>query len=83
MALGEEGYLVDERTKGIKYYHCIWIAKDKIGQKVASELVTVIDHPNHLEKQRGCYNIDHEWNISQKAVLIENWILKMINVLSL
>lgn len=52
------------------------VYKDKIGQKVASELVTVIDHPNHLEKQRGCYNIDHEWNISQKAVLIENWILK-------
>ena len=52
------------------------VYKDKIGQKVASELVTVIDHPNHLAKQRGCYNIDHEGNISQKAVLIENWILK-------
>ena len=33
IGLGEEGYLVDKRESGIKYYHCIWIAKDKIGAK--------------------------------------------------
>ena len=33
IALGDEIYLVDEREKGIKYYHFILIAKDAIGHK--------------------------------------------------
>ena len=33
IGLGEEGYLVDKRENGIKYYHCIWLAKDEIGAK--------------------------------------------------
>ena len=33
IALGNEIYLVDERTKGQKYYHFILIAKDAIGHK--------------------------------------------------
>lgn len=33
VALGNEIYLVDERTKGQKYYHFILIAKDAIGHK--------------------------------------------------
>ena len=33
IGLGEEGYLVDKRESNIKYYHCIWIAKDAIGAK--------------------------------------------------
>ena len=33
IALGEEGYLVDKRENGIKYYHIIWIAKDAEGAR--------------------------------------------------
>ena len=38
IALGNEIYLVDERTKGQKYYHFILIAKDAIGHKQLREL---------------------------------------------
>lgn len=53
VALGEEGYLVDERAKGIKYYHCIWIAKDKIGQKQIrkiSSLAWLNSYNDHMER---------------------------------
>ena len=53
IALGEEGYLVDERAKGIKYYHCIWIAKDKIGQKQIrkiSSLAWLNTYSDHMER---------------------------------
>ena len=38
IALGNEIYLVDVRENGIKYYHFILIAKDKIGHKQLREL---------------------------------------------
>lgn len=47
----------------------------RIWEKVACENVTVVDDPN-LANLRGFYSLDHEWNKPQKAVLIENWILK-------
>jgi TldD protein len=47
----------------------------KLGQKVASELVTVIDDGT-MANARGSLNIDDEGNPTQFKVLIENGILK-------
>lgn len=47
----------------------------KIGQKVASELVTVIDDAT-LPNKYGSFSYDDEGNPSQRTVLIENGILK-------
>ena len=47
----------------------------KIGQAVASPLITVIDDPT-LMYQRGFYQFDDEGVFPQKTVLIENGILK-------
>lgn len=51
------------------------VYKDMIWQKVASEMVTIVDNPTKIW-ERWFYNIDHEWNVSRNAVLIENGILK-------
>jgi len=51
------------------------VYKDKIWQKVASDLVTIVDNPTTV-LERGHYNIDHEWYASRNTVLIENGILK-------
>ncbi|MEW6456113.1 MAG: metallopeptidase TldD-related protein [Acidobacteriota bacterium] len=48
---------------------------DRIGDKVASELCTVIDDGT-IMNQRGSINCDDEGNKSNKTVLIENGILK-------
>ncbi len=47
----------------------------KIGEKVASELITVIDDPT-LMYQRGFYQFDDEGVIPEKTILIENGVLK-------
>lgn len=47
----------------------------KIGEKVASPLITVIDDGAMFGK-RGSYSVDDEGNPSQKNVLIENGVLK-------
>ena len=47
----------------------------KVGEKVASELCTVIDDGT-VPNLRGTINIDDEGEASQKKVLIENGILK-------
>lgn len=47
----------------------------KIGRRVASELVTVIDDPT-LPGKYGSYSCDDEGTPAQKTVLIENGILK-------
>jgi len=47
----------------------------RIGQKVASELVTVIDDGT-IPHQRGTLNIDDEGTKTSRNVLIENGILK-------
>jgi len=47
----------------------------KVGERVASELCTVIDDGT-MESRRGSLNIDDEGTVTQKTVLIENGILK-------
>jgi TldD protein len=47
----------------------------KLGEQVASSLVTVVDDPT-LPGRRGSYNIDDEGVVAAKTVLVENGILK-------
>ena len=47
----------------------------KVGQKVASELVTVVDDATFPNKF-GTYNFDDEGTPAQKTILIENGVLK-------
>ncbi|WP_456370336.1 TldD/PmbA family protein [Thermodesulfatator atlanticus] len=47
----------------------------RIGEKVASSLITVIDDPT-LMYQRGYYQFDDEGIFPEKTVLIENGVLK-------
>lgn len=62
------GLEADFNRKGTSNYtNCI-------GQKVASELCTVVDDPT-LANSRGSINVDDEGNEPQKAVLIENGVL--------
>lgn len=51
------------------------VYRGKIGQKVASELVTVIDDAT-LPNKYGSFAFDDEGNPAQRTVLIENGILK-------
>jgi len=51
------------------------VYKGKIGKKVASEIITVIDNPT-LENMRGSYQFDDEGTPSQKTLLVENGVLK-------
>lgn len=51
------------------------VYKDRIWEKVASELVTIVDNPTTLW-ERWYYKHDHEWNVAKNTILIENWILK-------
>lgn len=59
----------DAVSKGLSLY------KDKIGTKVASEKVTVVDDAT-LKNHYGSYGYDDEGNEGRKNVLIENGILK-------
>lgn len=59
----------DFNRKGISVY------SGKIGQKVASDVCTVVDDGT-LEKRRGSLNVDDEGIATQRNVLIENGILK-------
>lgn len=47
----------------------------KLGEKVASDLVTVIDN-GELPHKRGSLNVDDEGEVAKEKVLIENGILK-------
>lgn len=51
------------------------IYTDSIGQKVASELCTVVDDAT-VPNARGSYNIDDEGTPGQRTVLIEKGVLK-------
>lgn len=51
------------------------VYKDKIGKKVASSLITVIDDAT-LPSKRGSSKFDDEGAPAQKTILIENGILK-------
>lgn len=59
----------DFNRKGISVY------SGKIGQKVASDLCTVVDN-GALPNRRGSLNIDDEGTPTQNTVLIENGILR-------
>lgn len=50
IALGEEGYLVDKRENGQKYYHCIWIAKDKIGAKQIRRMSSIANLNSYYDR---------------------------------
>ncbi len=63
------GLEADFNRKGTSLY------SGKIGQKVASELCTVVDDGT-IPNLRGTINIDDEGNHAQRKVLIENGILK-------
>ena len=64
------GLEADLVQKGVSVYD-----KSKLGKKVASELVTVIDDAT-LEGKNGSFSIDDEGVPAQRKVLIENGILK-------
>ena len=51
------------------------IYTDRIGEKVASELCTVVDDAT-VPNRRGSINIDDEGTVGQRKVLIENGILR-------
>jgi TldD protein len=48
---------------------------DQIGQRVASDLCTVVDDAT-LANSRGAVNVDDEGNVPERALLIENGILR-------
>ncbi len=48
---------------------------DQVGQRVASELCTVVDDAT-LAHSRGAVNVDDEGNVPERAVLIEHGILR-------
>lgn len=48
---------------------------DQVGERVASELCTVVDDAT-LAHSRGAVNVDDEGNIPERALLIENGILR-------
>ena len=63
------GLEADFIYKGISVY------TGKLGQKVASDLITVIDDAT-IPQAYGSYGYDDEGTTSQKKILIENGILK-------
>jgi TldD protein len=63
------GLEADLACNGLSVY------QNKLGQQVASPLITVLDDGT-LKAKRGSYAFDDEGTASQKNVLIENGILK-------
>lgn len=55
--------------------HGLSVYQNKLGQQVASSLISVIDDGTLVEK-RGSYRFDDEGTPSQKTTLIENGVLK-------
>ncbi len=79
LAAGDSGILLHEaighgleadfNRKGTSNY------SDRIGQPVASDLVTVIDDAT-IEESRGSINVDDEGNPTRRNVLIEGGVLR-------
>ncbi len=63
------GLEADLAQQGLSVY------SGKIGEKVASPLITVVDDPT-LPKKRGAYAFDDEGIVSQRTVLVEKGVLK-------
>lgn len=63
------GLEADLACNGLSVY------QGKIGQQVASPLITVVDDGT-IPSKRGSYSFDDEGNPSKKNVLIENGVLK-------
>jgi len=63
------GLEADLAQQGLSVY------SGKIGEKVASSLITVVDDPT-LPQKRGSYRFDDEGVLSQRTVLVEKGILK-------
>jgi TldD protein len=63
------GLEADLAQQGLSVY------SGKIGENVASSLITVVDDPT-LPQKRGTYAFDDEGVVSQRTVLVENGILK-------
>lgn len=63
------GLEADLAQQGLSVY------SNKIGEKVASSLITVVDDPT-LPKKRGSYAFDDEGIASRRTVLVEEGILK-------
>jgi TldD protein len=55
--------------------HGLSVYSKKIGEKVASSLITVVDDPT-LPQKRGSYAFDDEGVASQKTILVEKGILR-------
>lgn len=51
------------------------VYKDKVGQRIASPLITIIDDGT-LASKRGSFRFDDEGVVSQRTVLVEKGILK-------
>ena len=63
------GLEADLAQQGLSVY------SKKIGEKVASSLITVVDDPT-LPQKRGSYAFDDEGIASQRTILVEEGILK-------
>jgi TldD protein len=63
------GLEADLAQQGLSVY------SKKIGEKVASSLITVVDDPT-LPQKRGSYAFDDEGVASQRTILVEEGILK-------
>ena len=63
------GLEADEAQLGMSVY------SGKIGQKIASEIVSVVDDAT-IPFQRGTYSFDDEGSRSGKTLLVENGVLK-------
>lgn len=63
------GLEADLAQQGLSVY------SDKIGEKVASSLITVVDDPT-LPQKRGSYAFDDEGVASRRTILVEQGILK-------
>jgi TldD protein len=63
------GMEADFNRKGISIY------ADKIGSRIASELITIVDDGT-LPGVRGSLNVDDEGTEGQRTVLVENGILR-------
>lgn len=63
------GLEADLAQQGLSVY------SNKLGEKVASSLITVVDDPS-IPKKRGSYVFDDEGVFSRRTVLVEEGILK-------